>query len=108
MKVAWMTWLPQNSGAAQQLRDRLLKDNGSLALVFVEPKRQFEPEKCLELVAEMNRDFDAVAFSVNSEMAEAIRNYRIKNFRHKGIKFAQWYSLAIKEGGKELRWCAVG
>lgn len=107
MKVAWMTWLPMNSGAAQKLKNSL-SNNGPITMVFIEPKRQFDPEKCLELVMDMNRDYDAVAFTVNSEMAEAIRNYRIKNFRHQGIKFAQWFSLAVKEGGMELRWCTVG
>lgn len=108
MKVAWMTWLPQNSGAAQQLRDRLNNNGGSPEFVFVKPKRQFEPEKCLELVEELNRDYDAVAFMVNSEMAEAIRNFKIMNFKKEEAKFAQWFSLAIKEGGKELRWCVIG
>ena len=108
MKIAWMTWLPQNSGAAQLLRDRLKNHNGSPEFVFVEPKRQFDPAKCLKLVEEMNRDYDVVAFMVNSEMAEAIRNFKIMNYQKEGAKFAQWFSLAIREGGKELRWCAIG
>jgi hypothetical protein len=104
-----MTWLPQNSGAAQQLRDRLNgKSDKPVEFVFLPPERQFDPEKCLELVEELNRIYDVVAFTLNSEMAEAIRNYKIKNFKQEGIKFAQWFSLAVKEGGKELRWCCIG
>jgi hypothetical protein len=108
MKVAWMTWLPMNSGAAQQLRERLNGQGNSIELVFVEPQRLFNPHKCLELVAEMNRDYDAVAFTGSSEMVEAIRNYRIKNYQKEGTKFAQWFSLAIRECGNETRWCVVG
>jgi len=108
MRVCWMTWLPINGGAATILKNQLAKNGNDLSLVFVEPDRQFDPEKCLELVADLNRDYDVVAFTVNSEMAEAIRNFKIKNFKKEGIKFAQWFSLAIKEGGRELRWCAIG
>ena len=108
MKIAWMTWLPLNGIAAGMLQDRLNGQNDVPKLFFVQPERQFNPDKCLELVEEMNRDYDVVAFTVNPEMAEAIRNFKIKNFKTEGSKFARWFSLAVKEGGRELRWCQIG
>jgi hypothetical protein len=75
---------------------------------FIEPQRIFNAEKCISLVAELTKDYDIIVFTVSSEMAEAIRNYKINNYKKKNHKFAQWFSLAIKEGGRELRWCQVG
>lgn len=108
MKVAWMIWLPKNSGAAQQLRNKLEDTGDSVEFISIRPKRYFEPAKCLKIVEEMNHSYDAVALIVNSEMAEAIRNFKIKNYQKKGVKFARWFSLAVKEGGRELRWCQIG
>lgn len=108
MKVAWMTWLPINGGVSDLLRLRLRENGHNPVLRFVEPKRQFDPDQCLALVEEMNREYDVVALTVNSEMAEAIRNFKILNYQKPGAKFAQWFSLAVKEGGTEFRWCAVG
>ena len=107
MRIAWMTWLPQNSRMVDELK-KLLQLPLDHPMTFVEPKRQFEPDKCSSLVADLTKEYDIIVFTINPEMAEAIRNYKIANYKKKDHKFAQWFSLAVKEEGRELRWCQIG
>ena len=107
MKIAWMTWLPQNSRMVDELKN-ILQLPIDHPMKFIEPQRIFTAEKCLSLVAGLTKDYDIIVFTTQPEMIEAIRNYKINNYKKKSHKFAQWYSLAIKEEGRDLRWCRVG
>jgi hypothetical protein len=107
MKVAWLTYMPVNGPAAEILR-RQLGNGEPVELVAILPRRDLKPIQLLDLVAELNQQYQAVAFMINAAMVEAARNHKIRNFRSEGATFAQWLCPEFEEEGRKVRWCVVG
>jgi hypothetical protein len=107
MKVAWLMWLPVNGWVAEALKKRLNGNGEPVDLVPMQPRRDLKPHQVLNLVAELNEQYQAVAFLVNAVMVEAARNHKIQNFRKEGATFAQWLCPQFEDEGKKVRWCTV-
>jgi len=111
MKVAWVTWLPVNGWAAIELQKHLNGNGGPVDLVNIEPKKNLSAHQALEIVAELSREYDAVALMPNAVLLEAARYFKIQNFKKQGATFARWFCPDFygEEGQvKGVRWCQVG
>jgi hypothetical protein len=111
VKVAWLTWLPTNGSAAVELKKHLNGNGGLIEIVSLTPQQKLTPAKASQIVAELSREYDAVAFIANPVLIEAARNFKIQNFRKEGMTFARW--LCPDFYGTEadrvegVRWCQV-
>ncbi len=84
MRVAWLTWLPINGWAAVALQKHLNGNGDPVDLVTIEPKKNLSPGQALEIVADLSKEYDAVALMPNAVLLEAARNFKIQNFERKG------------------------
>jgi len=109
MKVAWLTWLPVNGWAAVELQRHLNGNGEPMELVSLPPQKNLTPPLALQLVSELSREYDAVAFIVNPVLIEAARNFKIKNFKKEGASFARWLcpDFYDEPEGRKVRWCQV-
>jgi hypothetical protein len=112
VRVAWLTWLPVNGWAAEELKKRLNGNGDVVELVTLHPKRSLSPQQAIELVAKLNQEYDAVAMLPHAVILEAARNFKIQNYRKEGMKFARLFSPDFygDEPGnvRGVRWCQVG
>jgi hypothetical protein len=117
VKVAWATCLPIKGLAHAQLLsqypqitkiERYYPDRD-----FPQPDNDgfwpFQEIKATARVAELNEKFDLVAGIFPAQIIEAIRKYRIANYKKKGAKFAIWLMLAhASDNNGGSRWCVIG
>lgn len=106
MRIAWMTWLPVNGWVAQNLLETL--SHVEIELVPVPPHLDLGPAKAMALVIDLHQNYQGVALLITSILAEALRLYKIQNYKKSQNNFIPWYSPQFFNEGRKVRWCRVG